>query len=603
MDIDRDIQPAGDNRSPAPDSQIQKSTAQSETAATLLSSDTEPDQSSNAPLDVRSGEDDFRPGLRLWVIIIGLGVTLLLTALENTVITIAIPTIISDLNMGENYIWITNAFFICSAAIQPFVGQLCNVFGRRWNMLISVAVFIMGSGLCGGARNAAMMIAGRTIQGLGSGGITLLNDIIVSDLVPLRYRGNYIGVILTIYGVGTTLGPFIGGSIVANTTWRWIFYLNLPIGGVSLMILFFFLHVNYSDQSTFTQKIKRIDFLGNAVLVASTISVLYALAYAGANYSWASWNILVPFLLGFLGFFIFGYTQGGRFAAAEPVMPPRLFKTRTSIIVSINTFFNSALTFWSVFFLPVYFQAVKLYGPQYSGVALLPMSLVAIPGAAIAAVAISRWGRYKPVHIGGFALFSLGLGLFTLQSPDSTIAQWASYQCVAALGGGVLLNSQLPAFQSAVPESDQAAASAAWGFIRSFGWVWGVAIPASVFNNRIGQLVGEISDPKAAQMLASGGAYGSASAEQVMQFPSSIQTEIRSVYSQAIQRVFQVSIAFAGVGFLLSLFESEIVLRKTLDTEYGLKHENDRYNRPKATRTAETVEKANKRVADEGNRA
>jgi MFS family permease len=178
-------------------------------------------------------------------------------------------------------------------------------------------------------------------------------------LVPLRLRGNYIGVILSIYGVGTTLGPFIGGSIVANTTWRWIFYLNIPIGGVSLAILFIFLQVNYNDHMTFGQKLRRIDFLGNAVLIASTVAVLYALAYAGATYSWASWHILVPLLLGFLGFFIFAYTQAGRFAAAEPVMPPRLFQGRTSIIVSINTLINSALTFWSVFFLVCPFPSHK----------------------------------------------------------------------------------------------------------------------------------------------------------------------------------------------------------------------------------------------------
>ncbi|KAI1134687.1 MFS general substrate transporter [Hypoxylon sp. FL0543] len=575
MTIDPDIQPpVGSTVStPGADSPDNKSTTLE--VATPPGSDTEPGPS-----------DDFHPGLRLWIIVVGLGVTLLLTALENTAITVAIPIIVSELELGENYIWVTNAFFISSAAVQPLVGQLCNVFGRRWNMLISIAIFTLGSGLCGGAKDAGMMIAGRAIQGLGSGGIALLNDIIVSDLVPLRLRGNYIGVILTIYGIGTTLGPFIGGSIVANTAWRWIFYLNLPIGGLSLVILFVFLHVNYNNHRTFAEKVRRIDFLGNSVLVASTIAVLYALAYAGANYSWASWHILVPLLVGVLGFFIFGYTQGGRFAAAEPVMPRRLFIHRTSLIISINTFINSAMTFWGVFFLPVYFQAVKLYGPQYSGVALLPTSLVGIPGAVIAALAISRWGRYKPVHMGGFAIYALGLGLFSLQNPDSTVAQWASYQCVAALGGGMLLNSQLPAFQSAVSESDQAAASAAWGFIRSIGWVWGVAIPATIFNNRIGQLLGEIADPAAAQMLSNGGAYGSASAAQVKQFPAPIQVQIRSVYSQALQRVFQVSVAFAGVGFLLSLFEDEIVLRKTLDTEYGLKHENDRYNRAKDAEAA-----------------
>ncbi|KUI67782.1 hypothetical protein VM1G_03182 [Cytospora mali] len=568
-------------------SQVLRITTPSEAVVTPSSSDPDPEPKGAAAEHDDPEIDDFHPGLRLWIIIIGLGVTLLLTALENTVVTVAMPMIISELGLGENYIWVTNAFFICSAAIQPLIGQLCNVFGRRWNMLSSVAIFTLGSGLCGGAKNAGMMIAGRAIQGLGSGGITLLNDIIVSDLVPLRLRGNYIGVILSIYGVGTTLGPFIGGSIIATTTWRWIFYLNIPIGGVSLAVLFIFLQVNYKDHMTFAQKVRRIDLLGNAVLIASTVAVLYALAYAGASYSWGSWHILVPLLLGFLGLFIFAYTQSGRFAAAEPVMPPRLFKGRTSVIVSINTFINSALTFWGVFFLPVFFQAVKLYGPQYAGVALLPMSLVAIPGAALAAVAISRWGRYKPVHIAGFAVFMLGLGLFTLQNPATTTAQWASYQCVCALGGGVMLNSQLPAFQSAVPERDQAAASAAWGFIRSIGWVWGVAIPASIFNNRIGELVGEVSDPAAAEMLSSGGAYGSASAAQVRQFPRPVQAEIRSVYAQALQRVFQISIAFAGVAFLLSLFEDEIVLREKLETEYGLKHENDRYNRAKAAGVVE----------------
>ncbi|KAK3318701.1 multidrug resistance protein fnx1 [Apodospora peruviana] len=565
-----------------------KSEAKTKPSSQLGNPDTkkEPARDMIAAADIDDGEqDDFHPGPRLWAIIIGLGVTGLLTALENTVVTVAMPYIISDLAMGDDYVWVTNAFFVCSAAVQPLVGQLANVFGRRWIMLASVAVFALGSGICGGAATGAMMIAGRAVQGLGSGGIGLLNEIIVSDLVPLRYRGNYIGVILSIYGVGTTLGPFIGGSIVATTTWRWIFYLNLPIAGASLALLFVFLRVNYRRDMTFAEKVRRIDLLGNGVLVASTVSILYALAYAGASYSWQDWHVLVPLLVGFLGIFLFAYTQagGGWLTAAEPVMPPRLFKGRTAIIVSINTFINSALTFWAVFFLPVFFQAVLLFGPQHAGVALLPMSLVAIPGAALAAAAISRWGRYKPVHVVGFAIFMLGLGLFTLQDPVSSTAQWASYQCICALGGGVLLNSQLPAFQSTVPERDQAAASAAWSFIRSVGWVWGVAIPASIFNSRIGELVGSglISDPVAAKMLATGGAYGAASAAQVEQFPDMVQAEMRWVYTLALRRVFQISIAFAGVGFLLSLFEDEIVLRKRLDTEFGLKHENDRYNRAK----------------------
>ncbi|KAI1739509.1 major facilitator superfamily domain-containing protein [Xylaria scruposa] len=561
----------------------------SETTTAPSSHDPEPKQSDNAATPEDDGPDDFHPGWRLWAIIAGMTVALILTAFENTAVTVALPIIVSDLDMGENYIWLTNAFFISSAAIQPLVGQLCNIFGRRWIMLANVAIFTLGSGICGGANNAAMIIAGRVVQGLGSGGITLLGDIILSDLVPLRLRGNYLGAILSVFGIAVTLGPFLGGSIVATTTWRWIFYLNLPIGGAALIILFIFLQVHYDDDAPFTQKLKRIDLLGNVVLVASVVSVLFALAYAGSTYSWGSYHTLVPLILGLFGLVVFRYTQVGRFAATEPVIPPRLFQHRTSVIIAINTFINSGLTFWCLFFLPVFFQAVKLYGPQYSGVALLPVTVIAIPGSALAAVAISRWGRYKPVHVAGFGVLVIGLGLLTLQNPSSTVAQWASYQSIAALGGGVLINSQLPAFQSPVEESDQAAASATWGFIRSIGWVWGVAVPATVFNNRISQLKGHITDPMAVQALSSGGSYGSASAAFVRQFPPETQDQLRYVFSQGLLRVFQVAIAFAGLGFLLSLFEDEIALRKKLKTKYGLKQKGDKASR-EATNARGVVE-------------
>ncbi|CAG9986857.1 unnamed protein product [Clonostachys byssicola] len=515
--------------------------------------------------------DDFHPGWRLWAIIAGLIVALILTAFENTAVSVAMPVIVADLNMGDEYIWITNGFFVASAAIQPLVGQLCNIFGRRWIMLINVAIFTLGSGICGGAHNSATMIAGRVVQGLGSGGITLLGDIIMSDLVPLRYRGNYLAAILSVFGIALILGPFLGGSIVATTTWRWIFYLNFPIGGAALIHLFVFLHVNYDDDATLSQKLKRIDLLGNFVLMASVVSALFALAYAGSTYNWGSYRILVPLIIGLLGLVLFGFTQRGRFAASEPVMPPRLFHHRTSVIIAVNTFINSALTYWVLFFLPVFFQAVKLYGPQYAGVALLPSLVITMPGSALAAVAISRWGRYKPVHVAAFAIFVIGLGLLTLQNPDTTVAQWASYQSIAALGGGALINSQLPAFQSPVEESDQAAASATWGFIRSLGFVFGVAIPATIFNNRIYDLQGAIADPSAKLALSTLGPYGSASASFVRQFDLETQHQLRNVFSQGCLRVFQVALGLCALGFVLSLFEDEIVLRKKLKTKYGLK--------------------------------
>ena len=476
-----------------------------------------------------------------------------------------------------------------SAAFQPLLGQLCNIFGRRWIYLTIVAIFTLGSGICGGATNGGMLIAGRAIQGLGSGGIIMMTsmptmfairlltlikdrnlDIIVSDLVPLRQRGKYIAMILAIFGVGVALGPFIGGAIVNSTTWRWVFYLNLPIGGASLLTMFIFLHVNYNREMSFKQKIKRIDLIGNAILMASAVAILYALTYAGTLYPWSSWHTLVPLLLGLLGFVLFAEYEVGGFAA-EPVMPIRLFANWTSIVVILNTFLNSVLYFWYLYFLPVYFQTVALFSAPRTGYSLLPQAIAGIPGAAIAAILLSKYGKFKPIHFAGFAITTLGMGLLSLQHEGTAIAAWAAFQCVTALGIGIIIDTMLPAFQAPVAETDQAAATAAWSFVRAFGSIWGVAIPAAIFNNRVDDLLGTVSDIGARRLLANGGAYQQSSASFVRQYDISVQAEIRALYREALKRVFLIGIAFGGLATLLVLLEREVPLRQELETEYGLK--------------------------------
>ncbi|RYP81406.1 hypothetical protein DL769_001972 [Monosporascus sp. CRB-8-3] len=217
-----------------------------------------------------------RHSIGFWAIIVGLGVTLLLSALENSELVTAALVILEH------------------AAFQPFIGQLCNVFGRRWVTLSIVAIFILGSGICGGATSGGMLIAGRAVQGVGSGGIIMVFDIIVSDLVPLRLRGNYVAVIMLIYSIGTTLCPFIGGAIVETGNWRWVFYLNLPVGGTSFLILFFFVHVNYRRDPLWTSRLRRLGFIGNGILIAGSTAILVALTYAGTRYPWGSWQTLVP---------------------------------------------------------------------------------------------------------------------------------------------------------------------------------------------------------------------------------------------------------------------------------------------------------------------
>lgn len=416
-----------------------------------------------------------------------------------------------------------------------------------------------------------MLIAGRAVQGMGGGGINIIVDIIISDLVPLRERGNYVAVILLTYTIGMTLGPWVGGVIITNTSWRWVFYINVPVGCAALVMIFLFLRVQSNTSTSLAAKLRRIDCIGNAILVASTVSVLYALTYAGTQLPWSSPHVLAPLIVGLLGLLLFAYFETTALAP-DPVMPPRLFASRTTAAIFAATFLNSALLFWFLFFLPVYFQAVLGSSPPRAGVLLLPAILVAIPGAVVAVILLTRFGRYKPLHLAGFAVCAVGVGTFTLLDQHSSPAQYIVFQSVAALGSGMVLNTLLPAAQAQMAEADQAATTAAWLFVRSFGSIWGVAIPAAIFNNRFKVLAGErIGDPAVRAMLSGGNsAYERASAEFVWGLPEGTREEVRGVYSDALKLVWQVSIAFAVAAFLLVFLERETKLRTELETEFGL---------------------------------
>ncbi|KAI0194234.1 hypothetical protein F4808DRAFT_441439 [Astrocystis sublimbata] len=306
----------------------------------------------------------------------------------------------------------------------------------------------------------------------------MIVDIVISDLVPLRERGNYTAFVLVVYFVCTALGPYVGGAIVTTTTWRWVFWINLPVGGVSLIMVLRFLNVKHDKEMTITEKLKRIDYLGNALLIASTVSILFATTYGGTRYPFSHWRIVVPLVLGLVGLVVFPFLEAAKFIP-EPVIPFRLFSNRTSATIFAATFLNSALLYWILFF--------------------------------------------------------------------------------------------LPACQTPLDESDQAAATATWSFVRSFGNIWGVAIPAAIFNNYFTRMIaeGRISDPAAAAMFGDGKAYA-ATADFINSFPAPTKKEIIGVYVASLKYVWYISVVFSGVAFFLVLLEKEIKMRTELDTEFGM---------------------------------
>ncbi|KAE8133795.1 major facilitator superfamily domain-containing protein [Aspergillus pseudotamarii] len=518
---------------------------------------------------IQPGEKKQGKRWRFWAIYISLCVSILLAAVESTVTSTALPFISDQLHAGEDYVWFVNSFFLTSACFQPLFGQTADLFGRRWLMIGAVAFFVLGSGVSGGAINSAMMIAGRTIQGIGGGGINVMIDMIVSDLLPLRERGNFMGMIFAVFSIGTSLGPFIGGALVQHSSWRWVFYLNLPIGGTALVCLFFFLHVN-GQKEPWQRNLKRIDYVGNALLMTSIVSILLALTWGGTAYAWSNWRIIICLTLGLVGMIIFHLYEASPWCA-EPMMPPHMFGNRTSFAALILSFIHNMLTFWVVYFIPVYFQSVKLSSSTRAGVQFLPSVILAVPTAMIAGIILTKWGRYQPMHAVGMGLALLGLGLFTRLNANSSDAEWIMYQIITAIGLGLLLTTTLAAVQVGLEEKDVGLATATWAFVRSYGAIWGISIPAAIFNTQFGHLSSRISDPAVAAQLARGEAYSHVSATFIKSLAPQVRDEVISVYSDTLQLVWQVSLAFATLGFIIVWFEKQIKLRSELETEYGIK--------------------------------
>ncbi|KAF2490808.1 MFS general substrate transporter [Lophium mytilinum] len=474
-------------------------------------------------------------GMHFYLILFALSITNVLVALEGTVTSTALPTIVRALGGGSSYVWASSGYFLASTVLQPLYGQMADIFGRRILIIFAVCAFIIGSGISGGAPTMEILIFGRVVQGIGGGGINMLVNLIVCDLVPLRDRGKFMAVIFSAISVGTGLGPFLGGVIVQSTTWRWVFFLNIPVGAVSLVLLVLFLKVKAPTGNTpWTEKLAKIDLAGNVIFVTGVSFILVALAYAGTLWPWKSYNTIVTLLFGCSGIVVFLFYEESSYCL-HPTMPLRLFRNRTSAAAFAITFIHSLLTLLVIYFLPVYFQAVLLSTPTRSGVQMLPTVIVLVPFSAISGALLSKLGRYKPFHIAGFSVMTVGLGTFITLSARSPTVAWIMVQFVVAVGSGFALSTLLPAAQAQLDDKDTAAATATWAFVRQFGVVWGVSVPAAIFNSQVEHLLPRIDDAGVRATLAGGAAYDHGTKEFISGFSNPLRGQIISMYSDSLK--------------------------------------------------------------------
>jgi MFS family permease len=376
----------------------------------------------------------FEPGARFYLAFSALAALALVVALDGTSLSVALPTIAKALGGTANEaFWAGTSFLLGSTVFLPIYAAFSNIFGRRYITLLAITLFFAGTLIAGTSKNMTLMLVGRSIQGAGGGGITAMTNILMTDLVPLRYRGNWIGILGAMWAVGSVSGPIVGGALAHQNTWDWIFYLNLPFIATSFVLVTLFIRLK-SVPSSLKEKLLRADWFGAALFVASITSMLIPLTWGGVMYNWDSWRVIAPLGFGATGFIILGYHE--RFVAKEPIIRFAVFANRTAYIAYLTTALHGMVLWCLLYYQPLYFEGVRGFSPVIAGVALFPATFTVAPMAIIAGALISKLGRYRWAIWGGWATTTLGVAFMCAIDVDSQLVQIIMTDLVAGIGLG-----------------------------------------------------------------------------------------------------------------------------------------------------------------------
>ncbi|EXJ81980.1 hypothetical protein A1O1_08047 [Capronia coronata CBS 617.96] len=511
------------------------------------------------------GEDDeskYITGLPLHLLTVGLTLSTFVIALDNTIIATAIPKITTVFNSLNDVGWYGSSYLLTTTSLQPSFGKVYTYFNVKWTYMLALVIFELGSVLCGAAVNSTMLIVGRAVAGAGAAALFSGGMTIVAYSVPLRKRPIYIGLLSSMFGIASVVGPILGGAFTDRVSWRWCFYINLPIGAIAIAAVFFFFKNPERKHSNLTtkQKIGQIDLLGAFFLICAIVCLLLALQWGGTTYAWSNskvWGCLLGF-----GLLILVFTGIQIHKGELATLPPRIMlRQRTVFVCAFFSAFLAMGLYTHIFYLPFYFQAVKGTTAEGSGIRTIPYLVSTTISSIVVGASITILGPYVPFTWVGSAVFAIGSGLLYTLKVDSSTGTWIGYQILTGAGAGACVQVPFIAVQVVLGKKDMPVGNAVAIFFNSLGGAISISIAQNIFSNGLVKQIPKYTDGVDPQVII---AAGATHIREVT--PPSQLAGVLYAYNIAVTNSYILAIACAVLAFLFSLgFEWKSVKGKKLE--------------------------------------
>lgn len=517
--------------------------------------------SEQASTEAFNSEDISADKRRLWIILSALMLTMLLAALDQTIVSTALPTITSELGGLNELSWVVTAYLLASTASTPIWGKLSDLYGRKLMLQYAVVIFVVGSILAGLSTSMFQLIATRALQGLGAGGLMVMILAVLADILPPRERGKYSGLFGAVFGVASVIGPLLGGLFTQHLSWRWVFYINVPLGIAAFIVIGLVLHIPVQRRE------HKIDWLGAVLLVVGIVSLLLVCVWGGQQYDWVSPPIIGLAAVGIICVALFIWQE---LRHPEPLVPLSMFRLPVMRVASAIGFVVGFAMFGAIVYLPLFLQVVRGSTPTAAGLQLLPLMIGLIIASVMSGRLISKTGKYKIFPIIGTIMAAIAVFMLSKLGIDTSYWYIALAAFILGFGLGNVMQVLIIAVQNNVDPKQIGSATSISTFFRSIGGSFGTAIMGAVFTAALGRELAAALPANILAQLDTTGSNLTSSMAQIHALPAGIQDSVIGALAAGIDDTFLFAVPILLVAVILSLFLKEVPLRKRQDLAHEL---------------------------------